>query len=154
MIKAQTVKRKEKGGQIPKGTDPSHSSSKRKVSSKQDRPPKKPKVKLEPVVGLEAEGAKMVTPAKYGAWKGFMKVLSTSQEKPPVLLREDSKYAQERLSSIITSKDYEDLGNHSMEAIRETRLFGIAQVILSVHFPSALTFQFETNSFSFCRPCS
>ena len=43
----------------------------------------------------------------------------------------------ERLSSIITSEDYEDLGNHSTEAMGETGLFNIAQVIsvvfLSVH---------------------
>ena len=108
MIKSQAAKWKE-GDQIPNGTDQSHSSSKRKVPPKQDHPPKKPKVSLELVVGLEAEGTKTVTLAKHGTGKSFMKCLSTSQEKPPILLREDSKYALERLSSIITSEDYEDL---------------------------------------------
>ena len=56
-------------------------------------------------------------------------------KKPPVLLREDSKYALEKLSSIITSEDYEDLGNHAMEAMGETGLFNLAQVnTLSVNF--------------------
>ena len=76
-----------------------------------------------------AEGAKMVTPVKHGTGKGPMKAPSTNQEKPPVLLREDSKHALEQLSSIISSKDYEDLGNHSMEAMGEMGLFAIAQVI-------------------------
>ncbi|XP_030954307.1 uncharacterized protein LOC115976903 [Quercus lobata] len=77
-----------------------------------------------------AEGVKMVTPAKHGLGKGFMKAPSTSQEKPPPLLRDDSKYALEKLSSIITSEDYEDLGNHSTEAMRETGLFAIAQSLI------------------------
>ena len=55
-----------------------------------------------------------------------MKGLSTMQEKPPVLLREDSKYALEKLSSIMSSDDYEDLGNHATEAMGETGLFSIA----------------------------
>ena len=81
---------------------------------------------MEPVVGLMAEGAKTVTPAKKGSGKGLMKAPSTSQEKPPPLLRDDSKFALEKLSSIISSEDYEDLGNHSTEAMGETGLFAIA----------------------------
>ena len=69
----------------------------------------------------------MVTPTKHGVGKGFMKGLSPTQEKPPVLLRDDSKYALEKLSSIIMSDDYEDLSNHAMEAMGETGLFCIAQ---------------------------
>ena len=49
-------------------------------------------------------------------------------EKPPVLLREDLKYALEKLSSIISSNDYKDLSNHATEAIGEMGLFCIAQV--------------------------
>ena len=49
-----------------------------------------------------------------------------SAEKPPILLLEDSKYALERLSSIITVDDYDDLSNHVIEAMRETSLFCIA----------------------------
>ena len=55
---------------MPKGSAPS---SKRKLTSKPDRPCKQPKVSLQPVVGLMAEGAKTVTPTKHGTGKGFMK---------------------------------------------------------------------------------
>ena len=65
---------------------------------------------MEPVVGLMAEGAKMLTPAKHGAGKGLMIPSPGSQKKSPVLLREDPKYALEKLSLIISSEDYEDLG--------------------------------------------
>ena len=78
-----------------------------------------------------AEGVKTVTPAKYGTGKGLMIASPGSQKKPPILLREDPKHALERLSSIITSEDYEDLGNHLKKAIRETGLFSIAQVTYS-----------------------
>ena len=75
-----------------------------------------------------AEGNKTVTPAKPGGGKGLMVPPPGSQKKPPVLLREDPKYALGKLSSIIGSEDYEDLGNHSTEAMGETGLFSIAQV--------------------------
>ena len=139
MIKSQAAKKKEIDDMDPKGMGSSNQSIKRKQSSKGDRPLKKPKVPLEPVVGLMVEGTKTVTLMKHGAGKGTMKAQSTSQEKPPILFREDSKYALEQLSSIITSKDYEDLGNHFTEAKRETRLFAIAQIILPVGFPSVLS---------------
>ena len=126
LIKSQAAKKKETGDVAPKGTGSSNPSIKRKQLSKGDRTPKKPKVPLETVVGLIAEGAKTVTPAKHGADKGPMKAPSTSQEKPPVLLREDSKPALEQLSSIISLEDYEDLGNHSTDAMGETGLFAIA----------------------------
>ena len=119
----------------PKGTGSSNLSAKRKLPPKGDCLSKKPKVPLELIVGLMAEGAKTVTLAKHGAGKGLMKGPSTTKEKPPVLLREDSKYALERLTSIITSEDYKDLRNHSIEVMRETGLFSIAQVTMSVNFP-------------------
>ena len=50
-------------------------------------------------------------------------------EKPLVLFCEDLKYALEQLKSIITVDDYENLSNHATEAIGETGLFCIAQVI-------------------------
>ena len=67
-----------------------------------------------------------------------MKAPSTSQEKPPPLLCDDSKFALEKLSSIISTEDYEDLGNHSTEAMGETGLFAVTQVtfirpLMSVH---------------------
>ena len=50
------------------------------------------------------------------------------KKNPLVLLCEDPKYALGKLSSIIDNEDYEDLGNHSTEAMGETGLFSIAQV--------------------------
>ena len=61
MVKSQAAKKKETGDVNPKGTGLSNPSIKRKQPSKGDRPPKKPKAPLEPVVGLMAEGAKTVT---------------------------------------------------------------------------------------------
>ena len=125
LIKAQVAKRKESGEVVPKGTAPS---IKRKPPSKSNRPLKQQKVSLEPIVGLMAKGSKTVTPLKHGSGKGLMKAPSTSQEKPPPLLHHDSKFALEKLSSIISSEDYEDLGNHSTEAMGETALFAVTQV--------------------------
>ena len=118
LIKSQAVKKKESNEVVPKGTAPS---IKRKPSSKSDCPHKQPKVSLEPVVGLMVEGVKTVTPVKHGSGKGLMKASSTNQEK---------------LSSIISSEDYEDLGNHSTEAMGETGLFAVAQVIFLRHLKS------------------
>ena len=127
LIKSQAAKRKESGDVAPKGTV---SSIKRKQQpSKGDRPHKQQKASLELVVGLMAKGTKTVTPTKHGFGKGLMKASSINQEKPPPLLRDDSRYALGKLSSIIMSEDYEDLGNHSTEAMGETGLFAVAQVI-------------------------
>ena len=136
VIKQQAAKKKKAEGQLPKETGSSNPSTKRKLPKKQGHLPKKPKTILEPVMGLEAEGKKTITPAKHGARKGSMKGRSTTQEKPPVLLREDSKYVLEKLSFIITSDNYEDLSNHATEAIGEMGLFCIAQVSHVVHFLS------------------
>ena len=110
------------------GTGSSKPSAKKRSLLKGDRAPKKQKVSTELVIGLMAEGNKMVTPAKPGGGKGLMVPPPGSQKKLPVLLREGPEYALGKLSSIIGSKDYEDLGNHSTEAIGETGLFSIAQV--------------------------
>ena len=110
------------------GTGLSKPSAKRRLLPKGDRVPKKQKVSSELVLGLMAEGTKTVTPAKHGGGKGLMIPSPGSQKKPPVLLCEDPKYALEKLSSIIGSEDYEDLGSHSTEAMGETGLFSIAQV--------------------------
>ena len=126
IIKPQAAKKKDTSDVDPKGTSSSNPSTKRKQLSKKDRPPKKSKVPLEPIVGLMAKGAKTVTLVKHGACKGFMKAPSTGREKQPVLFHEDSKYALEQFSSIITLEDYEDLGNHSTEVIGETGLFAVA----------------------------
>ena len=143
LIKSQAVKKKESGEVVPKGTTPS---IKMKSSSKSDRPFKQPKVSLEPIVGLMAEGVKTVTPVKHESGKGLMKALSTNQEKPPPLLRDDSKFALEKLSSIISSEDYEDLSNHSTEAIGEMGLFVVAQVIF-LHRLKFVYLVFWSNTF-------
>ena len=70
-IRHQAAKNKE-ADVDPMGMGSSKPSTKRRSPSKGDCAPKKPKVSLEPVVGLMAEGAKMVTPAKHGAGKGLM----------------------------------------------------------------------------------
>ena len=128
LIRSQAAKKKEFGDVAQTATVASNPSIKRKPLPKGDRPAKKPKVSLVPVVGLMAEG-KTVTPVKHEAGKGLMKAPSTIPEKPPILLREDSKHALEQISSIISAEDYEDLGNHSTEAMGESGLFAVAQVI-------------------------
>ena len=128
LIRSQAAKKKESGDMAPTATVASNPSIKRKLLPKGDRQAKKPKISLEPVVGLMAEG-KTITPVKHGAGKGLMKAPSTIQEKLPILLREDSKHALEQISSIISAKDYEDLGNHSTEAMGESGLFAVVQVI-------------------------
>ena len=110
------------------GTGSSMPSAKKRPLLKGDRAPKKQKVSTELVIGLMAKGNKTATLAKPGGGKGLMVPPLGSQKKPPVLLREDPKYALGKLSSIIGSEDYEDLGNHSTEAMGETGLFSIAQV--------------------------
>ena len=126
-IKVQATKRKETN-EGAMGTSSSKPSAKKRPLLKGDRAPKKQKVSTEPVIGLMAEGNKTVTPAKHGGGKGLMVPPPASQKKPPVLLCEDLKYALEKLSSIIGNENYEDLGNHSTEAMGETGLLSIAQV--------------------------
>ena len=99
-IRLQATKNKEANVDLI-GTGLSKSSTKRRPPIKGDRAPKRPKVSLEPVVGLMAEGTKTATPLKHGAGKGLMIPPPGSQKKPSVLLREDPKYALEKLSSII-----------------------------------------------------
>ena len=130
-IKSKAAKNKETDAGVM-GTGSSRPLAKR-LMPKVDRAPKKQKVSTEPVIGLMAEGKKTVTPAKPGAGKGLMVPPPGSQKKPPVLLREDPKYALGKISSIIGSEDYEDLGNHSTEAMGETGLFNIAQVRIRHH---------------------
>ena len=66
------------GKQLPKEMGSSNPSTRRKQSEKQGHLPKKHKIIVEPVVGLEAEGKKMVIPAKHGVGKDFMKGPSTT----------------------------------------------------------------------------
>ena len=126
-IRVQATKRKETD-EGTMGTGSSKPSAKKRPLPKGDHAPKKQKVSTEPVIGLMAEGTKTLTPTKHGGGKGLMVPPPDSQKKPSVLLREDPKYALEKLSSIIGNEDYEDLGNHSTEAMGEMGLFSIAQV--------------------------
>ena len=152
-IRSKVVKNKETDvGAM--GTGSSRPLAKRPMP-KVDCAPKKQKVSTEPIIGLMAEGQKTVTPAKLGAGKGLMVPPPGSQKKPPVLLREDPKYAWGKISSIIGSEDYEDLGNHSTEAMGETGLFSIAQVRIrhhsSFYFP---LLSFLTKFYVVVRLCS
>ena len=104
LIKAQAAKKKESGNVALSVVVAINPSTKRKTAPKSDRQVKKSKVSLEPIVRLMAEG-KTVISAKHGSGKGFMKAPSNLLEKPPVLLREDSKHALEQISSIISVED-------------------------------------------------
>ena len=96
---------------------------------------KKPKVVKEPVVAIPAEEKLPPSPV-HGKGKGLMTGQVPGDEKCPVLLHEDPQYALKQLLSILTSEDYEDLSNHSVEAMRETGLFSLAQVRLRLPFLS------------------
>ena len=85
-------------------------------------------------MGLKAEAKKTITKPDLGKGKGLMTGSDPFAQKAPILLREDSKYALEQLSSIITIDDYEDLSNHATKAMGETGLFCIAQVISPIYF--------------------
>ena len=98
-IRNKATKRKETD-EGAMGTGSSRPSAKRPLL-KGDRAPKKQRVSTEPIIGLMAEGNKTVTPTKHGGGKGLMVPPPGSQKKPPVLLREDPKYALGKLSSII-----------------------------------------------------
>ena len=76
-IRLQAAKNKE-ADVDPIGTSSSKLLTKRRLLSKGDCTPKKPKVSLEPIVGLMAEGVKTVTLAKHGAGKGLMIALPGS----------------------------------------------------------------------------
>ena len=124
-IKAQTAKKKQ---EAPKATGQAHTSTKRKLFEKVDCPPKKPKMVAEPAIGETATTGKL--PPKPGKRKGLMMSEVLITKKPLVLLREDSQYALKQISSIIKDEDYEDLGNHATEAIRETGRFSLTHVCI------------------------
>ncbi|KAL0014477.1 hypothetical protein SO802_001546 [Lithocarpus litseifolius] len=97
-----------------------------KTTDKGDRPPKKPKVVTGLIVGETPPSTKLPPSPLPGKRKGLMTGQGPVSEKCPVLLREDSRYAIGKLSSIIKDDDYEDLGNHATEAMGETGLFSLA----------------------------
>ena len=107
------------------GTGPSHPSTKRKPMDKTNRPPKKPKVMVG-FVGATPTETKLPPPPIHGKGKGLMTSQVPADGKRPILLRKDPQYALKQLSSILTSEDYEDLGNHSIKAMGETGFFSLA----------------------------
>ena len=130
-IKQQaTVQKKE-------GTSSSNPSIKRKPLDKTSRLPKKPKV-IMGSAGVTSNKAKLPPPPVHGKSKGLMMGQGPVTEKRPVLLYEDPHYALKQLSSIVKNDDYEDLGNHSTEAMGDTGLFSLAQVCVCLSFPSIL----------------
>ena len=70
LIKSQAAKKKESDDMAWTATVASNPFIKRKPSPKGDHQAKKPKVSLEPVVGLMVEG-KTVTPVKHGQAKAL-----------------------------------------------------------------------------------
>ena len=70
LIRSQAAKKKESGDVAPTAMMASNLSIKRKPPPKGDCQTKKPKVSLEPVVGLMVEG-KTVTPVKHGQAKAL-----------------------------------------------------------------------------------
>ena len=138
-IKQQAAAKKKQEGSLPsKARGQANLSTKRKPLMKTDHPLKKPKVTPESAIGIKAETKKTATLLAQGRGKGLMTGHVPVTEKPPVLFCEESWYALKQLSSIITTDDYEDLSNHATEAMRETSLFSIAQVTMSV-FPLFLS---------------
>ena len=138
-IKQQATAKKKQEGSLPsKARGQANLSIKRKPLIKTDHTSKKPKVTPESAIGIKAETKKTATLLAQGKGKGLMTGHVPVTEKPPVLLREDSWYALKQPSSIITTDDYENLSNHTTEAIREIGLFSTAQVTMSV-FPLFLS---------------
>ena len=116
-------------------TSQANPSTKRKPSEKVDRPPKKPKVVTRSTVGETPATSKLPPKPGRGKGKGLMKGANPVTKKRLVLLRDDSGYALKQLSSNIKNDNYKDLGNHATEAIKETSLFSLTQVCLSIPFP-------------------
>ena len=83
---------------------------------------------VEPAIGETATTGKL--PPEPGKRKGLMMSEVLITKKPFVLFREDSQYALKQISSIIKDEDYEDLGNHATEAMRETGLFSFIQACI------------------------
>ena len=86
-IKQQAAKKKE-GSQLPKGTGPANSSTKRKPVDKTNHLPKKPKVTVGPVEVTRTK-TKLPPPLVHGKGKGLIMGQVPANEKRLILLRED-----------------------------------------------------------------
>ena len=118
----------------PTGMGPLNSLLKRKTTNKVNCPPKKPKVVIGSTVRETPLTTQLPFPPCLGKRKGLMTDHGPVSEKRIILLYEDLKYAIGQLLSIIKADDYEDLGNHATEAIREMGLFNLAQVCIRLSF--------------------
>ena len=80
-------------------------------------------------------------PLKHGSrkGKGLMKGANPITKKRLVLLHEDSGYALKQCSSIIKDDDYEDLGNHAIEAMGRRAYSGWYRYVYS-SFSSILSY--------------
>jgi len=121
------VKKQKEKGMPSKGTGPINLFTKRKPSDKIDHPPKKPKVLTGSIVEEIPDSNKLPPPPCPRKGKGVMTGQGLVTEKRPVLLHEDSRYAIKQLLSIIKDNDYENLGNHAIEAMGETCLFSLTR---------------------------
>lgn len=99
-----------------------------KSIDKGNRPTKKSKEVVATNVGEKPTNVQVPPPLRHGAGKGLMTGQAPTTKKHPVLLREDSSNDVGLLLFIIKADDYGDLGNHVVEAMGETGLFGLAQV--------------------------
>lgn len=132
-IKQQAAAKKKLKGSLPlKGQ--ANPLTKRKLSEKVDHQSKKPKVLTGSVVGETPAASKLPPKPGLGKGKGLMMGQGPVTEKRPVLLREDPQYMLKQLLSIIKGDNYEDLGNHATEAMRETGLYSLAQVSIRPYF--------------------
>ena len=126
-IKQQAVaKKKLEGSFPPKVMSLANPSTKRKSSEKVDRQSKKPMVVTGSLVGKTPATSKLSPKPSPRKGKGLMMSQGPVPEKPPVLLREDPQYTLKKLSSIIMGEDYEDLSNHTTEAMGEMGFFSLA----------------------------
>lgn len=128
------VKKQQEEGVPPKGKGPLNPFLKRKMTNKVDDPHKKPKVVTRSTIKVTPLTTQLPPSPRLRKGKGLMTEHSLISKKSLVLLQEDSQYAIGQLSSIIKADDYEDLGNHATEAIRETGLFSLTQVCICPSF--------------------
>ena len=89
-------------------------------------------------IGEKPTTVQVPLPPRHGVGKGLMTAQGSIPKKHPLILHEDPWHVVGLLSSIIKDDDYEDLGNHAIEAMGETSLFGLAQVYNSLFFLSFL----------------
>lgn len=99
--------------------------TKRKTKDKGDRLEKKAKLVITMSVKETPLPTKVPPYSPSRSWERLNASKCPIAEQRPPLLCEDSRYARRQFSSIIKDEDYEDLGNHTTEAMGETTLFSL-----------------------------